>query len=75
MTLISVDAGLTGQVVDVPYAITAFMLIIQLQGTALQNRCAQPGVISIASFSSIAHWQTLQTLLAMCLCSAALAYC
>ena len=36
-------ADLTGQIVDVPYAITANMLIMQLQGTSLQNKCAVPG--------------------------------
>ncbi len=42
-------AGLTGQVVDVPYAITANMLILQLQDTSLQNRCAEQGILQAAS--------------------------
>jgi hypothetical protein len=42
-------AGLTGQVVDVPYAITANMLILQLQDTSLQNSCAEPGTMSPVS--------------------------
>lgn len=39
----TVLAGLTGQVADVPYTITANMLILQLAGTSLQNTCAEPG--------------------------------
>ena len=42
-------AGLTGQVVDVPFAITANMLILQLQDTSLQNSCAEPGIMQAAS--------------------------
>ncbi len=42
-------AGLTGQVVDVPYAITANMLILQLQDTSLQNSCAEPGMMQAVS--------------------------
>ncbi|KAL3142345.1 hypothetical protein ABBQ38_002682 [Trebouxia sp. C0009 RCD-2024] len=36
------NPGLTGQVADVPYTITANMLILQLAGTSLQNTCAEP---------------------------------
>ncbi|KAL0023908.1 hypothetical protein WJX79_009620 [Trebouxia sp. C0005] len=36
------NQGLTGQIVDVPYAITANMLLMQLQDTSLQNSCAEP---------------------------------
>ena len=39
-------AGLTGQIVDVPFELTANLLIIQLQGTSLQNSCAEPGAHS-----------------------------
>ena len=42
-------ADLTGQIVDVPYAITANMLIMQLQGTSLQNKCAVPGNMLLES--------------------------
>ena len=38
-----VCAGLTGQVVDVPFAITANMLIMQIAATSLQNQCAEAG--------------------------------
>jgi hypothetical protein len=41
-------AGLTGQIVDVPYAITANMLILQLQDTSLQNNCAERGILQAA---------------------------
>ena len=41
-------AGLTGQVVDVPFAITTNMLILQLQDTSLQNSCAEPGMMQAA---------------------------
>ena len=56
-----VPAGLTGQVADVPYAITANILILQLAGTSLQNECAQPGdavsIILILHFG-FAHYQS-----------------
>ena len=42
-------AGLTGQIVDVPFAITANMLILQLQDTSLQNSCAEPGIMQAVS--------------------------
>ncbi len=42
-------AGLTGQVVDVPFAITANMLILQLQDTSLQNSCAELGMVQAVS--------------------------
>ena len=41
-------AGLTGQIVDVPYSIAANMLILQLQDTSLQNSCAEPGTMQAA---------------------------
>ena len=37
-------AGLTGQIMDVPFAITSNMLIMQLQDTSLQNKCAEPSM-------------------------------
>ena len=39
----TVFAGLRGQVVDVSFAITTNLLILQALGTSLQNNCAQPG--------------------------------
>ena len=36
-------AGLSGQVADVSYPITANLLILQIPGTSLQNNCAEPG--------------------------------
>ena len=49
-------AGLTGQVADVPYGITANMLILQLAGTSLQNECAQPGDAVSLSFDTALHF-------------------